>query len=264
MPEIIAETIELLVLNKPAGLIVHSDGRTEEPSVAAWLLQKYPALAEVGETWVSPQGEHVPLRGIVHRLDRTTSGVMLVAKTDEMYAYLKNEFKQRRVEKTYRAYVYGHMGSAQADSNPSRQGRIVAEIMRSSEPPRRWYARPCEESDKRAAITEWRLIKNLTTQDIYSSVLPVPGWGQKTAIETATAYIEVCPKTGRTHQIRVHFASIGHPLVADHLYASSDMPSLGFTRPALHAHSISLSLPDDTTTNFTAPLPADFLAISDA
>lgn len=232
MPAVIAETDELLVLDKPAGLIVHSDGRTAEPSVADWILKNYPALAGVGEPWVSPQGEHVSLRGMVHRLDRTTSGILLVAKTDAMYAYLKNEFKSRRVGKVYLAYVYGHM---------EPEGRIVAEIMRTSESPRRWYARPCEETDKRAAVTDWKLLKNLAED---------------------AAYIEVRPRTGRTHQIRVHLASIGHPIVGDHLYAADRAPILGFTRPALHAHGISLTLPDGQKATFTAPLPPDFSAVS--
>src|SRR5262245_59109195 len=102
MPEVIAETNHVIVVNKPAGLIVHSDGRTEESSLAEWLIATYPELGEVGEPWISPQGESVRVAGIVHRLDRTTSGVVLVAKTPEMFAYLKNEFKERRVEKVYR------------------------------------------------------------------------------------------------------------------------------------------------------------------
>ncbi|MSU73535.1 hypothetical protein EXS56_00140 [Candidatus Kaiserbacteria bacterium] len=72
MPRVIAETDEVLVLDKPAGLIVHSDGRTHEPTLADWILKEYPALTEVGEPWISPQGERVLLPGIVHRLDRTT------------------------------------------------------------------------------------------------------------------------------------------------------------------------------------------------
>ncbi len=227
VPIVIAETNEILVLDKPAGLIVHSDGRTEEPSLAGWILQEYPELKDVGGPWISPQGESVPLPGIVHRLDRTTSGVLLVAKTPEMYAYLKKEFKERRVEKIYRAYVYGRM--------ETKEGRIVAEIMRSSEPPRRWYSRPCEENDVRAAITDWKLLKQLEK----------------------AAYLEVRPRTGRTHQIRVHLASIGHPVVADHLYSSGRELILGFKRPALHAYSISLTLAGQKTT-FTAPLPSDF------
>ena len=231
---VLAETDGILALDKPAGLIVHSDGRTKEPSVAEWIEEKYPTLASVGEPWISPQGERVPLPGIVHRLDRTTSGVMLVAKTAEAYAYLKGEFKARRVEKVYRAFVYGHMGA--------EEGKIVAEIMRSSEQPKRWYAHACDETDRRAAITEWRLLKRLED----------PSTGEP------ASYVEVQPKTGRTHQIRVHLASIGHPLVGDHLYAEGRTPILGFTRPALHAHSISLMLKGKKET-FSAQLPADFL-----
>lgn len=249
MIKVIAETDELLVLDKPAGLIVHSDGRTEEPSVADWILQNYPALEGVGEPWISPQGERVPLPGIVHRLDRTTSGVMLVAKTSAMYGYLKHEFKERRVEKIYSAYVYGRMETKEADSNSSRQGRIVAEIKRSSEPPRRWYCRlqvptndpsasPCEENNVRAAITDWKVLKQLEE----------------------AAYLEVRPRTGRTHQIRVHLASIGHPVVADHLYAADCPLLLGFTRPALHATSISVAL-DGKRETFQAPLPLDFRSV---
>ena len=243
VPRIIAETDEILVVDKPAGLIVHSDGRTIEPSLADWVAKEYPALSGAGRpstgaghgsvgVWVSPQGERVQLNGIVHRLDRTTGGVVLVAKTEEMFAYLKNEFKERRVEKTYRAIVHGHM--------ESESGKIVAEIMRSSEPPRRWYARPCEESENRAAITEWRLLKKLEDKDTGEAV----------------SYVEVQPKTGRTHQIRVHFASIGHPLVGDRLY-SERPPLLGFKRPALHAYSILFTL-NGKKAMFTAPLPPDF------
>lgn len=226
-PDIIAETDELLVVNKPVGLIVHSDGRTEEPTLADWVAETYPALKGIGEPWVSPQGESVAMNGIVHRLDRTTSGVILVAKTAAMYVYLKNEFKERRVEKIYRAYVYGQM--------EMEHGRIVAEIMRTSETPRRWYARPCEESDTRAAITDWKLLRTLGD----------------------ASYIEVSPKTGRTHQIRVHLASIGHPIVADHLYAPDRSSVLGFVRPALHAYSISVEIKGAKAT-YVAPLPQDF------
>ena len=231
---VIFEDDSILVLDKPAGLIVHSDGRTQEPSLADWILERYPALASVGKPWISPQGEKILLPGIVHRLDRTTSGVMLVAKTPEMYAELKQAFKERRVQKTYRAFVHGHM--------EEERGKIVAEIMRSSTPPKRWYARACEEGDARAAVTNWRLLKNFTDS----------------ATDEVVAYIEAQPVTGRTHQIRVHFASIGHPLVGDHLYAPDRPSLLGFARPALHAYSITLDHIAQPQT-FVAPLPADFV-----
>ena len=232
-PKIIAENKGLIAIYKPAGLIVHSDGRTVEPSLANWLLEKYRELEGVGEPWVSPQGESIAVAGIVHRLDRSTSGVMLVGKTPRTFAYLKNEFKERRVEKLYHALVYGHM--------EEDEGEIVAEIMRTSEVPKKWYARPTEVSDPRAAITKWEVLRRFTDEH-----------GEK------VTYVEMRPVTGRTHQIRVHFASIGHPLIADHLYAADRAPLFGFKRPALHAESISVTLPDGKKQTYSAPIPDDF------
>src|SRR3990167_2968866 len=100
---ILYEDEDVLVVNKPAGLIVHSDGRTIEPSLAEWVLEKYPEMKDVGESWTSPQGEIVPRPGIVHRLDRTTSGVMILAKNKKAYEFLKLQFQSRSIEKTYRA-----------------------------------------------------------------------------------------------------------------------------------------------------------------
>lgn len=229
-PAVIAETDDVLVLNKPAGLITHSDGRTEEPSVAEWIAEHYPALATVGEPWVSPQGEKVRVCGLVHRLDRTTSGVLVAAKTNEVFTYLKGEFKARRVEKKYHAIIYGRMEGS---------GTIVAEIARTGTAPKRWYAKPREASHTRAAITEWRVLSHF-----------------KVGGEPVT-YLELTPKTGRTHQLRVHLASIGHPILADHLYAPDKPTLFDFMRPALHAYSISFALLGETYA-YIAPLPTDF------
>lgn len=230
---VIAETDELLAFDKPAGLIVHSDGRTQEPSLAEWIAERYPALAGVGEPWVSPQGEVVHVNGLAHRLDRATSGVIIAAKNDAAFKLLRQEFKERRVEKGYRAFVYGH---SIADS-----GRIVAEIARSNESPKKWYARPTTADDKRAAITEWLVLDRLDD----------PKTGESASL------LNLRPLTGRTHQIRVHLASVGHPVIGDHLYAGGRPVLLGFTRPALHAHSISFEM-NGKRRDFVAPLPDDF------
>lgn len=236
-PQILYEDADVLVINKPAGLIVHSDGRTEEPSVAEWVLEHYPALASVGEPWTSPQGEVVPRPGIVHRLDRDTSGVMILAKTQEAYEFLKEQFQSRTTEKTYRAFVYGQPSSD--------RGTIEAEIVRIRAIPPRWgVARAGEEKKHRAAVTDWRVLARAVDSQSNEKV----------------ALMEARPKTGRTHQIRVHFKHFGHPIVCDKLYAKGRPCILGFSRQALHAFSLSINLPSGERHAFEAPLPADFVS----
>ena len=232
---VLYEDENVLVINKPAGLITHSDGRTKEPSVAEWMLEKYPASRDVGEPWTSPQGEVILRPGIVHRLDRGTSGVMILAKTNEAYAFLKKQFGDRSTEKLYRALVYGH---------PRKDaGVIEAEIVRLRTVPPRWgVAREGESRKHREAVTEWQVLSRSTD----------PALGEK------AAYLEARPKTGRTHQIRVHFKHAGHPVVCDPLYANGRPCLFGFSRPALHAFSLSLTLPSGERRTFEAPLPGDF------
>ena len=234
-PTIIFEDADVLVINKPAGIIVHSDGRTEEPSVASWVLKKYPELAEVGEPWTSPQGEIVPRPGIVHRLDRDTSGVMILAKTVEAYTFLKEQFQARTTEKKYRAFVYGH---------PTKDsGTIEVEIVRIRSIPPRWgVKREGEERTHRAAVTDWRVLTRSAD----------PQTGEK------VAHLEASPKTGRTHQIRVHFKYMNHPVICDKLYAQNQPALLGFTRQALHAISLAITLPSGERRTFEAPFPEDF------
>jgi 23S rRNA pseudouridine1911/1915/1917 synthase len=245
MPQVIADTEALLVLDKPAGLITHGDGRTVEPSLSEWIRERYPAMASVGEPWVSPQGERVPVCGLVHRLDRTTSGVIIAAKTDDAFARLKRLFRERAVEKEYCAFVYGHVEKS--------EGTIVAEIVRTGGGSgaaqsvgslRRWVAVATTPDDPRAAITDYRVLSRCTDD-----------------AGNAVSYLSCSPKTGRTHQIRVHLAHIGHPLIADHLYASAYPRLLGFERPALHAASIAFEwegVRRGAVGSYCAPLPPDF------
>lgn len=229
-PDILFEDDSVLVINKPAGLIVHSDGRTVEPSVADWVVARYPQMAGVGEPWTSPQGTVVDRPGIVHRLDRTTSGVMVLAKTPEAHAFLKEQFQTRTVQKEYVALVYGH---PKGDS-----GIIEAEIRRTRSMPPRWTAEPGS-AKKRAAVTKWEVLKR----------------GQLDGHEVS--FLKLEPKTGRTHQLRVHLKFFKHPVVCDHLYAEGQPCIAGLTRPALHAERLTLTLPSGERRTFAAPLPAD-------
>lgn len=231
---ILYEDADVVVIAKPAGLITHSDGRTREPSVAEWALARYPELQDVGEPWTSPQGEVILRPGIVHRLDRGTSGAMILAKTNEAHAFLKKQFGDRSTEKRYRALVYGHP--------VEDTGVIEAEIVRIRSVPPRWGVAHAGESRKhRAAVTRWRVLAR----------------GADPALGEKAAYLEARPETGRTHQIRVHLKHLGHPVICDPLYAKGRPCLFGFTRPALHAFSLSITLPSGERRTFEAPLPDD-------
>lgn len=234
-PEIIFENESLAVINKPAGLIVHSDGRTEEPSLADWVVRTWPQTAEVGEPWVSPQGEVIARPGIVHRLDRTTSGIMVVAKTTEAYTFLKEQFQSRALTKEYRAFVYGH---PKKDS-----GTIEAEITRIRAVPPRWGVKRAGESKKhREAVTDWRVGQR----------------GRDAQTNEPVSYMELSPKTGRTHQLRVHLKHLGYPIICDPLYAPGRECLLEFVRPALHAFRLTFMMLGEGECMFEAPLPPDF------
>jgi 23S rRNA pseudouridine1911/1915/1917 synthase len=232
-PKIIYEDDDILVVNKPAGLIVHFDGRNEEPSVVDWITENYPNINGVGEEWMSPQGVSVARPGIVHRLDKTTSGVMVIAKTQKSFEYLKKQFQDRTVTKKYDALVYGQ---PKEDS-----GIIEAEIGRTKKKPRKWIAEFAH-GKTRAAITLWKVLGRYIDPETNEKI----------------SHMELTPKTGRTHQIRVHLKAIHHPIICDHIYAIKQPCLLGLKRPALHARSLTLALPSGETKTFGAPLPDDF------
>jgi len=226
--KILYEDEDFLAVNKPSGLVVHSDGRTKESTVADWVLEKYPALVEVGEPWVNPSGVSIPRPGIVHRLDRDTSGVLLIAKTQPAFEYFKKQFQERNIKKAYRAFVHGII--------KEEKGTISKPIGRSTADFRKWSAEYGARGELREAVTDFFVL----------------------ARGNDSTYVEVYPKTGRTHQIRVHMKAIGHPLVCDSLYAPKSPNILGFSRLALHSFSIDLTTPKEKILHIEAPLPADF------
>lgn len=212
-PTILFENEYLLAVNKPAGLVVHADGKTDEPTLADWIVHERPAIQNVGEPWVSPEGKTIYRPGIVHRLDRDTSGVILIAKNQEAFLFLKEQFQKRLINKTYHTFVYG---SVKKDHET-----IDRPIGRSRSDFRMWSATRGARGEMREAVTEY-----------------------KTLLRTdQTSFLEVKPKTGRTHQIRVHMKAIQHPVVCDGLYAPKLPCLLGLTRLALHASVIEGKLP---------------------
>jgi 23S rRNA pseudouridine1911/1915/1917 synthase len=256
-PAIIFENANLLAINKPAGLVVHGDGKTEEPTLCDWLLEKWPEIRGVGEPLVLtnvPKGV-IDRPGIVHRLDRDTSGVMIVAKTQESFLFLKKQFQEREIAKTYRAVVWGLVKGDTAGSNDSGdRGIIDRPIGRSKTDFRRWSAERFARGELRPAVTEYKVLQRIEHAE--------PSAGEtkdQKKIPHNFTYIEAYPKTGRTHQIRVHFKAISHPIVCDTLYAPNHPAVLGFGRTALHAYRIKVTDLDGTEREFEAPLAADFV-----
>lgn len=238
--EIIFETKDLLVVNKPAGLVVHGDGRTDESTVVDWLLQNYPETKGVGEPMViSVNGKQIEVdrSGIVHRLDRDTSGCLVLAKTQSGFEYLKKQFQDKNMQKTYQAFVYGQPKEG--------SGTVDAAIGRSPKDFRRWSAQPGARGNKREAITHWKVLNRFEEA------------GQR------YSYIEFKPVTGRTHQIRVHAKYMHHPIVSDSLYAGKLDPALNFDRQALHAYKIAFNDMDGQEIAVTAPWPKDFKKVLD-
>jgi len=223
---ILYEDEHVLVINKPAGLAVHGDGKTKEYVLTDWLLEHYPEIENVGEA-ARYDGKEIARPGIVHRLDRDTSGVLVIAKDQDSFEFLKKQFQDREIKKIYHALVHGVV--------KEEKGVIDRPIGRSASDFRRWSAQRGARGELREAITGYRVLSR----------------GKK------FSFIELSPKTGRTHQLRVHLKAINHPIVGDSLYAGRLGGGLGMTRLALHASHIEFSLPDGKRASVEAPMPND-------
>ncbi len=217
--EIIATHEHFLIINKPAPLLVHqTEGGTTEPTVVDWLLTHHYELHEVG-TAERP--------GIVHRLDKETSGLLIIPRTNYAHMIFGDLFKKRGVQKTYVALVEGH---------PPAQGGIDLAIGRHPTLRKKMIAKAqkitLQEKSVRDAFTHYKVLQYFEHH----------------------ALVEVKPVTGRTHQIRVHMSAIGHPLVGDYLYGT---PSKLINRHALHAQQISFSFKGELF-QFRSEIPLDF------
>jgi len=213
--DILYEDAGMVAINKPAGMTVHNGAGIESGTLVNALLHRYQTLSTVS-------GDERP--GIVHRLDRYTSGVLLVARNDEVHRKLQEQFSDRSIEKRYIALVHGHMDADSGVINKAiRRSMIVRFKMQAGE-------------EGRTAITEWRVrqrFENFTLLDIRIG-------------------------TGRTHQIRVHMASTRHPVAGDRVYGAPAHPSGRFF---LHAARITFTNPSTgERQTIEAPMPPELLA----
>ncbi len=205
-PKIIKETPDWIVLDKPAGMLVHPTANEETDTLVDWLVAHHPPLAKVGEDPTRP--------GIMHRLDREVSGLMVVAKTQDAFDALKRQFATHSTGKTYVALVYGHP--------PKDQGDIKFKIARSSRGGR-MAARPESDEGGKAAWTHYSTVRNFKTATL----------------------LELNILSGRTHQIRAHLFALGCPVVGDNLYLRKDIKPIKTDRMLLQA--VKLEFDDPTT-----------------
>jgi len=211
----------VIVVDKPADLVVHPGAGHEHGTMVSGLLAAYPDIAGVGDV-VRP--------GVVHRLDRGTSGLLMVARTEEAYLSLVGQLAARSVERRYRALVWGHPESA--------RGLVDAPIGRSPKHPTKMAV----VADGKEARTRYEVVERFTD--------PVE-------VSVVTCRLE----TGRTHQIRVHMAAIGHSVVGDDRYQGSRQ-SLPLPRPFLHAEHLAFDHPvSGERVSFDSPLPSDLEAV---
>lgn len=230
--KVIFESDTVVVINKPAGVSVHSDGKSKDVTIADWFAKKYPKSKDVGEPAVLSNGMTVPRPGIVHRLDRDTSGCLVLAKTQESYTHLKRQFKKHEIQKEYHAFVYGAF--------KEERGIITTAIGRSKSSIQKRATGNAVRGETREAQTVFKVIQTGTAED------------------TSFSFVAFFPKTGRTHQIRVHALSRQHAVVADSLYAPRQKKILGFERQALHAYRIGFHDMKTGDKTIIAPYPPDF------
>lgn len=199
-----------VVINKPVGVLTHSKGAfNPEATVATWLRRRINGMS----------GERA---GIVHRLDRATSGVMICAKTPEALSWLQKQFAQRKVKKHYMAIVSGQL--------PHMHAVIDMPIERNPKKPQTFRVG----ANGKPALTEYKVVR----------------------ANEKLSELELAPQTGRTHQLRVHLSNLGHPILGDELYGGQPAERL-----FLHALSLEITLPNRQRQTFTAPLPDDFRSI---
>lgn len=242
--QIIFEDKNIVVINKPVGILAHTKGAfSKEGTVASWLKMHYGDMqneVEVhtnevedpstgthddtsGDFWSSNRA------GIVHRLDRGTSGVMIVAKNKETQDYLQGQFSKRNVKKTYLAIVSGEL--------PEKNGLIDIPIERNPKKPATFRAgangKPAQTEFKILAVNHFH-ITNHKSQ--------------------TTSLVELKPITGRTHQLRVHLQHLGNPIIGDEFYGGED-----YSRLLLHAKSLEVTLAGGERKIFEAPIPSEFV-----
>ena len=215
-PEIIQEADDYLIINKPAGLIVHPTEGLKEKTLTDYLKERYPEIAQVGDDPLRP--------GLVHRLDKDVSGLMILARNQKMFMHLKEQFQNRTIEKKYLALVHGQVLNDHDIINfPLKRSKLSGKMV----------SKPKGEAGK-DSITEFDIKQRFVNY----------------------TFLDVNLKTGRSHQIRAHLQAYGHPLVGDKLYKNKKLKvKIELNRIFLHSYYLSFTDLAGEIQTFEQPLP---------
>jgi 23S rRNA-/tRNA-specific pseudouridylate synthase len=253
--KILYEDKNILVIDKPSGILVHPDQRNKTETIFDFFIKKYPKLE------------------IVHRLDKETSGVLILAKNEKTHEFLKKQFQARTIKKTYVAIVSGNV--------KNDHGSINKPIGRSPSDFRRRLAGRGARGEMREAITEYKVLKRFRASAYQnfsgSRATNYKNFSSSSHFEIQNgshadknfynstqekfSFLEIKPKTGRTHQIRVHMKYLNHPVVCDSLYDPKGFCPKGLARLALHAKSIEFKDLKDKTIKIESPIPKEILKV---
>lgn len=218
---ILFENEDFLVINKPAGLVVHPVKSLEEKTLVTLLLKHYPNIKNVGD----PSANNLR-PGIVHRLDKDVSGLLIIPKTQSAFNYFKNEFQNHRIVKEYFALVHGQ---------PKKEKDIISLALARDAHGKTTIAKSADLENIKESWTEYETIKKFKDFTL----------------------LKVKIKTGRTHQIRIHLKSIGHPIVGDQLHKIKRQKKVELNRVFLHAFHLAFKDPQNYPQDFKIDLPQE-------
>jgi 23S rRNA pseudouridine1911/1915/1917 synthase len=259
--DILYEDNNLIVINKPAGIAVHPDLKSKEKTISDWFLEKYPKAKNVGEPMEieTKGGKKIKIirPGIVHRLDKETSGALIIVKNQKTFKFIKDQFIKHQIQKVYQAFVYGFVSNPKASLFTNKRGLISSPIGRSANDIGKWTAGRGARLPLREAKTEYIILKKFKDKAKSNKVGSFDVF-KETFRDEDFSFLEIYPQTGRTHQIRVHLRYLNHPIVSDPLYRGKKDLALGLKRLALHAKSITFQLPNGENKIIEASYPVDF------
>lgn len=223
--DIIFEDNDILVINKPAGILVHSDKKDKGITLVDLILEKYPQLKNIGENLERP--------AIIHRLDKETSGILAAAKNQKAYNFFKNQFLKREVVKKYLALIEGRIsqekGIIRTFVGKDRNTPILQKAVKKTEEKKVF--------NPKEAITRYKVLKRLKDEQ-----------------GNDFTFVEAEPKTGRTHQLRIHFQYLKKPIAGDLKYGAKEKID---SRIFLHAHFLKIRLLNGDEKEFSASLPTE-------